>query len=109
MSKKRWNSRKLEAWSHKAEYVLMVCVGVCACTLLLQDMVPGVVHPTQAVVVIAVFGGVALGALGFNAGVWWSDGEIAEGKLPTVDDFIGSDPEFTGGKSTKDYIEEMRE
>ena len=28
--------------------------------------------------------------------------------LPTIDEFIGSDPDFTGGKSTKDYIDEMR-
>lgn len=31
-----------------------------------------------------------------------------EAILPTIDEFIGSDPDFTGGQSTKEYIEEMR-
>jgi hypothetical protein len=31
-----------------------------------------------------------------------------EESLPTIDEFIGSDPDFTGGKSTKDYIDDMR-
>ena len=34
--------------------------------------------------------------------------KLAERELPTIDEFIGSDPDFTGGKSTKDYIDEMR-
>ena len=34
--------------------------------------------------------------------------KIDERELPTIDEFIGSDPDFTGGKSTKDYIDEMR-
>jgi hypothetical protein len=28
--------------------------------------------------------------------------------LPTIDEYIGSDPDFTGGMSTKEYIEDMR-
>lgn len=28
---------------------------------------------------------------------------------PSIDDFIGSDPDFTGEQSTKEYIDEMRE
>lgn len=29
--------------------------------------------------------------------------------LPTIDEFIGSDPDFTAGMSTKEYIDRMRE
>ena len=31
-----------------------------------------------------------------------------EKDLPTIDQFIGSDPDFTGGMSTKEYIDHMR-
>jgi len=32
-----------------------------------------------------------------------------EASLPTIDEFIGSDPNFTGGMTTKDYIDNMRD
>jgi hypothetical protein len=28
--------------------------------------------------------------------------------LPTIDEFIGSDPDFTGEKGTREYIKDMR-
>ena len=34
--------------------------------------------------------------------------QTPEKDLPTIDQFIGSDPDFTGGESTKEYIDHMR-
>jgi NTP pyrophosphatase (non-canonical NTP hydrolase) len=31
-----------------------------------------------------------------------------ESKLPTIDEYIGSDPDFTGGATTKEYVDDMR-
>jgi hypothetical protein len=55
--------------------------------------------------------GVALGFVTFMLHALVIDfrAKRREKALPTIDEFIGSDPDFTGGKSTKEYIEEMRE
>jgi hypothetical protein len=36
-------------------------------------------------------------------------GRLLEGEKPTIEDIGGSDPDFTGGKRTEDYVREMRE
>jgi hypothetical protein len=35
--------------------------------------------------------------------------EIAPESLPTVDDLVGSDPDFTGGLTTEEYMERLRD
>lgn len=39
----------------------------------------------------------------------WPDGIIPrEEDLPSIDEFIGSDPDFTGDMSTEEYIRSIR-
>jgi len=45
------------------------------------------------------------GITGCNHVAWAGNGR----KLPTINEFIGSDPDFTGEETTEQYINRMRE
>jgi hypothetical protein len=59
---------------------------------------------------ILVFGDVFSNAKGEPVKVAVSDFELVEGtgRLPTVAELTGSDPDFTGGLSTEEYIRSIR-